>query len=203
MVSIWQFICKVFQHNVLHFLLVKVGPQVQIGDDVIIKADSKIFANVEKPSMIKENVVVEAGATLEKEIMIGAKAMIFAGATVKAGANVPDGRHVAAGETFPSPDDYLFEKECDADNKCVFQHGIAITEIQSVATSDIIHLPQINIRNDQPLPITIHCHSKCKLKGRKLPFDFSKIIFEGPTEGNFNNRHIIKMVGNEITVSNE
>ena len=101
--------------------------------------------------------------------------------------------------------DYIFEKECDADNKCVFHHGIVITEIQSVATSEIIHLPQINTRNNQPLPITIHCNSKCKLKGRKLPFDFSKIIFEGPIEGNlnFNNFNIIKVMGNDIRILNE
>ena len=189
----------------LHFLLVKVGPQVQIDDDVIIQSDSKIFANVKKPTMIKENVLVEAGAILEKEIMIGANAMIHEGAKVEPGANVPEGHHVKADTVFPTPDDYIFEKECDADNKCVFHHGIVITEIQSVATSEIIHLPQINTRNNQPLPITIHCNSKCKLKGRKLPFDFSKIIFEGPIEGNlnFNNFNIIKVMGNEIRILNE
>ena len=203
MVSSWRFHMYKRFSSCCALFSVKIGPQVQIGDDVIIKSDSKIFANVKEPSVIKENVVVEAGATLEKEIMIGANAIIQAGATVQPGANVPDGHHVKAGDTFETPDDYHFEKECDADNKCVFHHGIAITEIQSVATSNLIHLPQINTRNDQPLPITIHCSFKCKLKGRKLPFDFSKIIFEGPNLTNFNHPHTIKVMGNEITVFDE
>ena len=52
---------------------------MQIGDDVIINADSKIFADVKKPSMIKENVLIESGAILGKEIMIGANAKIDKG----------------------------------------------------------------------------------------------------------------------------
>ena len=71
---------------------------MHVGDDVIIKTNSNIFANVLKPSVIKENVLIEPGAILHKEIMIGANAKIDAGAVVQAGAYVPDGRHVVAGK---------------------------------------------------------------------------------------------------------
>ena len=89
---------NILKKTILLILLVMVGPKVQIGDDVIIKQNSQIFANVLKPSMIKENVLIAAGAILGKEIMIGANAKIDAGAVVQAGANVPNGRHVVAGK---------------------------------------------------------------------------------------------------------
>ena len=84
--------------TILLLLSVKVGSKVYIGDDVIIKPNSQIFANVLKPSMIKENVLIAAGAILGKEIMIGANAKIDAGAVVQPGANVPNGHHVLAGK---------------------------------------------------------------------------------------------------------
>ena len=106
-----------------------------------------------------------------------------------------------AGTIVQTPNDYLFEKECDVVNKCTFNHGIVITEISSIATSNMVNLPTINTTNDQPLPIIINCTSKCKVKGRKLPFDFSKIIVEGP-QGymNFAQLSNVKIMGNQINV---
>ena len=85
---------------ILFILLVKVGPKAHIGADVIIKSNAQVFADVLKPTVIKENVVVEAGAKLGKEIMIGANAKIDAGAEVQPGANVPNGHHVLEGKSY-------------------------------------------------------------------------------------------------------
>ena len=73
---------------------------MRVGDDVIIKTNSNIFANVMKPSMIKENVLIDDGAILHKEIMIGANAKIDAGAVVEPGANVPNGHHLLEGKIY-------------------------------------------------------------------------------------------------------